>query len=130
MNHLCPPPGGHLALVEATDATVVMHAVAYWMNFNHYAVAALLKTAPHNGVTSHREEWVTIKGIVTDFDPLTAPTVTLQYVLFVEPAPHFGDPPMERFATGTQWYSAFQAVSIEGSAHNGQFVTIIENTRN
>jgi hypothetical protein len=126
MNHLCPPPGGHWALVEDTDATRVMYAAAFWMNFNHYAVAALLKTAPHNGVTSHREDWVTIKGIVTDLDPLTAPTVTLQYVLFVEQAPTFGGPPTERFATGTQWYSEFQTVSIAESVHNGKFVTVIE----
>lgn len=125
MMELCPP-SGHWVVFAQTDATVLMHSVAYWMNTNHYPVAALLKTASHNSYAPHQELWVPIKGIVTDLDPRTNPTVTLQYVLFVDQPASFGGASVERFVSGATWYTEFAAVTKSPSAYNGKFVAVIE----
>ena len=129
MMTLCPPPGGHWVAFSNPNASGLMHSVAFWMNANHYPVAALLSTATHNAIATHREHWVTIKGIVTDLNPLTNTSVTLQYVLIVDQPATFGDPPVERFLSGSQWYAQFQAVAKTGSAYNGNFVAVIEPPR-
>jgi hypothetical protein len=127
MMAMCPPPGGgHWVAFSNPDASSLMHSVAFWMNSNHYPVAALLNTTAHNAILTHHEHWVTIKGIVTDQNPVTHPTVTLQYVLIVDQPVTFGNPPVERFLSGSQWYAEFQAAAVPGSAYNGKFVAVIE----
>jgi hypothetical protein len=126
MMTLCPPPGGHFWVVFAQPtAANLMHSVAFWMKTNHYPVAVLLSTVAHNSIVTHREHWVTIRGIVTDVDPVTHPTIVLQNVLIVDQPTTFGNPAVERFLTGTQWYAEFQAVST-GGPNNGKFVAVIE----
>ena len=127
MMTLCPPPGGgHWVVFSNTTASSLMYSVAFWMRRNSFPVAAVLNTDPHNAFAAHTEQWVTIKGIVTDVDPLTASSVTLKYIFIVQQAPIFGDPAVERFITGSQWYSEFESVTIPGSAYNGKFVAVIE----
>jgi hypothetical protein len=99
------------------------------MNTNHYPVAAVLNTNAHNAIATHHEHWITIKGIVTNLDPRTNPSVTLQYVLIVDQPVIFGDPPVERFLSGSQWYAEFGAVAKPGSGYNGNFVAVIEPPR-
>jgi len=119
--------GAHWVDFSNVSATSLMYSAAYWMNRLHYPVPVLLSTSPHNSVASHREHWVLIKGIVTDNNPITTSSVTLQYVLLVDPSPaNFGDPPVERFISGSQFYSEFQAVAKPGSAYDGKYVAIIE----
>lgn len=124
---LCPLPAGHswVAFSNASAASI-MYSAAFYMSSNHYPVALLLSTAPHNAFATHHEHWVTLKGIVTDKDPLTNSSVTLQYVLIYDQTPTLATQAVERFLTGAQWYAEFQAVSIPGSAYNGKFVAIIE----
>ncbi|HXB55403.1 MAG TPA: hypothetical protein VN461_11505 [Vicinamibacteria bacterium] len=126
MMTLCPPAGGHWVVFSNANAPSLMHSVAFWMNTNHYPVAALLNTNTHNAIATHHEHWIAIKGIVTDLDPRTNPSVTLQYVLIVDQPLVFGDPPVERFLSGSQWYAEFGAVAKSGSAYNGNFVAVIE----
>lgn len=127
MMELCPPPGGgHWVVYARTDASSLTHSEAYWMTRNHFPVAALLSTTSHNSFGPHQEHWVAIKGMVTDVDPTTNPTVTLNYVFFVDPAVPLGDPPLERFVSGGVWLSELQAVTKTPSAYNGQFVAVIE----
>ena len=125
MMELCPP-SGHWVVFAQPDAASLMHSVAYWMNTNHYPVAALLNTAAHNSYAPHQEHWVTIKGIVTDLDPRTNPTVTLQYVFFVDQPVALGDPPIDRFVSGATWYGEFAAVTKSPSAYQSKFVAVIE----
>ncbi|HEY3052640.1 MAG TPA: hypothetical protein VGK04_04550 [Thermoanaerobaculia bacterium] len=129
MMTICPPPGGHWVAFSNPNASSLMHSVAFWMNTNHYPVAALLNTNTHNAIATHREHWVAIKGVVTDLNPTTNPAVTLQYVLIVDQPPIFGDPPVERFLSGSQWYSEFAAAAKAGSTYNANFVAIIEPPR-
>jgi hypothetical protein len=96
------------------------------MRRNSFPVAAVLNTDSHNAFAAHTEQWVAIKGIVTDVDPLTSSSVTLKYIFIVQQAPTFGDPALERFLTGAQWYAEFEAVTKATSAYNGKFVAVIE----
>ncbi len=127
MTTLCPlPPGGVWSIHADPSAPAIMHAAAKWMKLRHYPVAAVLNTNPHNSLTTHHEHWVTITGIVTDIDPTTNPSVTLQWVLISDQPASFGDPVVDRFLSGAQWYSEFQAVVNPASAYNGKFVALIE----
>jgi len=124
---ICTSGAHWTAGFSSSNAPSVMWAVAKWMKLMHYAVGVVLDTDGHNAISSHKEHWVVIKGIVTDLDPTTASTVALLYVLVVDPAPdNLGDPPLERFLTGSQWYSEFKTVTLAGSAYNGRFVALIE----
>lgn len=124
---LCVSPAHWTANLSSTNAQSVMWSVARWMKIKHYAVAAVLDTNGHNGIPSHKEHWVVIKGIVTDLDPTTATTVNLQYVLMEDPSPaNLGDPPVERWLSGSQWYALFQPVTLTGSAFSGKYVAVIE----
>lgn len=117
----------HWSIFANTDPQQLMWSVAYWMKRMHYAAAAVLDTAGHSSIASHKEHWVVIKGIVTDLDPTTASTVNLQYVLIVDPSPaSFGDPPLERFLSGSQWYSMFKTVTLGTSTYAGKYVALIE----
>jgi hypothetical protein len=93
-------------------------------------VPALLSTTAHNSYAPHEEHWVLIKGIVTDVDPTTASTVSLEHVWITDPSPAtFGDPPLERFLSGSAWYAELQAVSKAASSYHGEFVAVIEPPR-
>ncbi len=124
----CPLPVGHSWVVfSPTDATVLMFWAAHYMTQNQYPVAALLGTTQHNSFAPHKEHWVTITAIVTDLDPTTHPTVTLQFVQFVDPSPtNLGDPPLVRYVSAAVWYADLTTVTKMPSAYNGKFVAIIE----
>ncbi|MBI5042525.1 MAG: hypothetical protein HZC10_01545 [Nitrospirae bacterium] len=128
MKHLCPP-AGTWSVHAKTDPQAVMYDVAYWMTKNNYPAAGLLNTLSHNAYTSHGEHWVAIRGIITDKDP-TLPgntSVNLQFIWFNDPSPvNLGDPSVERFVSGSQWYSEFQPVAKVGSGYQGKYVAVIE----
>ena len=127
MMEQCPPPGGHWAVFSTVNSSQLMYSVAYWMTHNHYPVAVLLGTSAHNSFLPHQEHWIVVKGIITDVDPTTNPTVNLQYVNFVDPSPlNFGDPPIEVFASAFQWSGLLTAVTKSPSAYQGKFVAVIE----
>lgn len=129
MMTLCPPTGSW-SVFHRADATELMYWVAFYMTHNNYPVAAVLNTQTHNGVATHQEHWVVIKGIVTDVDPKTASAVTLEHVWYTDPAPPvFGDPPIEHFISGSSWYTQFQAVTKAPSAYTGEYVAVIEPPR-
>jgi hypothetical protein len=125
MKNLCPP-AGTWSVHAKTDPQAVMYDVAYWMTKNNYPAAGLLNTISHNDYTMHEEHWVAIRGIITDVDPRTNPTVTLQFIWFNDPAVPLGDPSIERFISGSTWYSEFQPVTKTGSSYHGKYVAIIE----
>jgi len=127
MSALCPQ--GHWVVFSNTDAQALMHAAAFWMKQLQFPVVALLDTTPLAGYPAHQEHWVTIKGLVTDTDPVTHPTVTLQMVWFVDPAVPLGNQPLDQLVVGSVWYSDFKAVARPGSAFNGKFVALIEPPR-
>jgi len=127
MATLCPlPPGHHWTVISRADPTQVMRAVAFWMTVNDYPVAALLDTTAHHGDPTHQEHWVAIKGIITDADPTTTSTVTLEYVWFNDPGLPLGDPTASKLVTGSFWYTQFQAVAKAGSSFNGNYLAVIE----
>jgi hypothetical protein len=126
MMSLCPPPGGGWSVFHKTDAATLMYSVAFYMTHNGYAVPVLMSTAGHNSFAAHQEHWVAVKGIVTDLDPTTNPSVTLQYVWLTDPGVDLGDPPLERYVSAAVWYAELQTVTKAGSAYAGQFVAVIE----
>jgi hypothetical protein len=127
MNHLCP--SGHWIVYSNTNAPSLMYSIAYWMTRMNYPAGTLLNTSPHNADTAHGEHWVAIRGIITDIDP-TVPgntSINLQYVWFNDPSPaNLGDPSIERFVSGSTWYTLFQAVTKPGSSYLGKYVSVIE----
>lgn len=125
MKHLCPPAGTWVVHSE-TDPQALMYDVAKWITRNNYPAAGLLNTLPHNAYTAHAEHWIAIRGIITDADPTTNPSVTLKFVWFNDPAVPLGDPSIERFISGSTWYSEFQPVTKVGSSYHGKYVAIIE----
>ncbi len=125
MKHLCPP-AGTWNVFSRTDPHELMHSVAFWMTINNYPAAGLLNTLPHNSYMAHAEHWIAIRGIITDVDPTTNPIVNLQFVWFNDPAVPLGDPSIERFISGSTWYSEFQPVTKVGSSYHGKYVAIIE----
>lgn len=123
---LCPP-SGTWSIYHRTDPDELMHRVAYWMTRNAYPVALLQDTAPHNSLAAHGEHWVAVRGIVTDVDPTTSTTVTLENIWVHDPSPLvLGDPPISRFISGTQWLSELAPVTKAGSAWHGEYVAVIE----
>jgi len=127
MNSLCPPSGSWYVYKKNTPQEL-MFKVAYWMTKNSYPVALLKDTLSHNGYTSHREHWIAVRGVITDVDPTTPGTtsVNLQYVWFNDPAVDLGSPSIERFISGSTWYSEFLPVSKAGSGFQGKYVAVIE----
>jgi hypothetical protein len=127
MAAVCPPSGGHWAIVSQADPAALMYSVAYWMTRNNYPVAALLDTTAHHPAhPSHLEHWVAIKGIITDLDPTTHPAVTLEYVWFNDPGDDLGDPNATKLVAAPIWNTLLQAVARPGSAYDGKYVAVIE----
>lgn len=129
---LCPVPGTW-AIYHRPAADELMFSVAYWMTRNNFPVAAVLDTTAHRPpVPAHQEHWVVIKGIVTDVDPTVPGTtaVNLEHIWYTDPAPAvFGDPAIEHFVAGGDWYLDFQAVGKAASAYLGEYVALIEPPR-
>ena len=127
MESLCPPPGGGWSIRAYSDPGDLMFSVAYWMTSRQYPAPVVLNTLSHNDIAAHQEHWVAIKAIVTDADPTTNSSITLENVWFVDPAPsEFGAPPIPRFVSDTTWYGELQPVSKAGSSYNGQYVGLVE----
>jgi hypothetical protein len=123
---LCPPPY-NWSIYHKVDPAELMFKVAYWMTSNSFPVALVKDTVAHNAIAGHTEHWVAIRGIVTDADPTTTTSVTLENVWFNDPCPEtLGDPAVVRFVTGTQWYDEFEPVTKVGSSYHGQYVAVIE----
>jgi len=126
MKSLCPPIGTW-SVFHRADATELMYLVAFYMTHNNYPVAAVLNTQTHNAIAAHQEHWVVIKGIVTDVDPTSSSSITLEHVWYTDPAPPvFGDPPVEHFISGSSWYAQFETVTKASSAYTGEYVAVIE----
>ena len=127
MNSLCTPTGSWY-VYSRTSPQKLMFWVAYWMTGNSYPVAVLKDTLSHNSYTSHTEHWIAVRGVITDVDPTSPGTtsVNLQYVWFNDPAVDLGDSSIERFVSGSTWYSEFLPVSKTGSSFQGKYVAVIE----
>lgn len=122
---VCPPP--HWSVFARTDAAELMYSVAYWMTQNDFPAAVVLDTDAHNSYAAHQEHWVVVKGIITDVDPTSSSTVTLQHIWITDPSPAtFGDPAVERFIAASTWYGELSAVSKATSTYDGNFVAVIE----
>lgn len=120
-------PGSSWSVFARNDAAELMFSVAFWMTNNSFPAAVVLDTAAHNAVAAHQEHWVMVKGVVTDADPTTTSTATLQFVWVTDPSPAiFGDPAVERFISAGTWFGELSAVSKPASTYNGKFVAVIE----
>ena len=130
LNSLCAPTGSW-HVYSRNSPQELMFQVAYWMTKNSYPVALLKDTLSHNSYTSHKEHWIAVRGVITDVDPTTPGTtsVNLQYVWFNDPAVDLGSPSIERFVSGSTWYSEFLPVSKVGSSFHGKYVAVIEPPR-
>jgi hypothetical protein len=120
--------GGGWVVDASSDSQSLMHYVAKWMTLRKYPTPVVLNTLAHNSYTAHQEHWVTIIGVVTDKDPTTNPTVTLQSVLFIDPSPqNLSDPPIVDYVDGSTWYGQLQAVTKTGTPnYQGKFVAVVE----
>lgn len=127
MKNLCPP-SGTWSIHSDTDPQALMFTMARLMTRYLYPTAVLLDTESHNDYAPHQEHWIAVRGIITDVDP-TAPGVTsvnLNFVWFTDPAVPMGSPAVERFISGTTWYSEFQSVNKAGSVYAGKYVIVTE----
>lgn len=127
MKNLCPPSGTWSIHADA-NPQALMFTMARLMTRYRYPTAVLLDTQAHNDYAPHREHWIAVRGIITDVDP-TAPGVTsvnLNFVWFNDPAVPMGNPAVERFISGSTWYSEFQTVNRAGSVYAGKYVIVTE----
>ncbi|MEN6487678.1 MAG: hypothetical protein ABFD66_02150 [Smithella sp.] len=127
MKNLCPP-SGTWSIHSDTDPQALMFTMARLMTRYRYPTAVLLDTEAHNDYAPHQEHWIAVRGIITDLDP-TAPGVTsvnLSFVWFNDPAVPMGSPAVERFISGSTWYSEFQTVNKAGSVYAGKYVIVTE----
>lgn len=122
---VCPPP--HWSVFARDTGPELMYSVALWMTRNDFPAAVVLDTNAHNSYVAHQEHWVVVKGIITDVDPETTSSVTLDHIWITDPSPAtFGDWPVERFIAASTWYAELSAVSKATSTYNGKFVAVIE----
>jgi len=127
MKHLCPPTGTW-TIHSDTNPQALMFTMARLMTRYQYPSAVLLDTESHNDYLPHQEHWIAVRGMITDVDP-TAPGVTsvnLNFIWFNDPAVPMGTPSVERFISGSTWYSEFESVSKIGSAYAGKYVVVTE----
>jgi len=127
MKHLCPPTGTWTIHSDA-NPQALMFTMARLMTRYQYPSAVLMDTESHNDYLPHQEHWVAVRGIVTDKDP-TAPGVTsvnLNFIWFNDPAVPMGTPAVERFISGSTWYSEFETVTKVGSIYAGKYVVVTE----
>lgn len=123
---LCPPPY-NWSIYHKVDPAELMFKVAYWMTRNNFPVALVKDTVAHSAIAEHAEHWVAIRGVVTDADPTTTTSITLENVWFNDPSPGtLADPAVVRFVTGTQWYDEFEPVTKIGSSYHGEYTAVIE----
>jgi len=109
---LNPPPGGDWNVYKEQ----VMFNILFWMNRNHYPVATLINEGGH---------WVVIVRCITDVEPVSGSSPTLQWITKYDPEPHnLGS---ESTMSGTTWYATDWngPVKYTGSWYN-KYVAVIE----
>lgn len=127
MKSLCPP-AGTWSIHADTNPQTLMFTVARLMTRYRYPTAVLLDTQSHNDFLPHKEHWIAVRGIVTDVDPTASgvTSVNLNFIWFNDPAVPMGSPAVERFVSGSTWYSEFQSVNKAGSSYMGKYVAVTE----
>lgn len=127
MKLLCSPTGTWSIHSDA-DPQALMFTMARLMTRYRYPSAVLLDTESHNDYLPHQEHWIAVRGIVTDVDPTASgvTSVNLNFVWFNDPAVPMGTPAVERFVSGSTWYSEFQPVTKAGSSYLGKYVVVTE----
>lgn len=127
MKNTCPP-SGTWSIHSDTNPQALMFTMARLMTRYRYPTAVLLDTEAHNDYAPHREHWIAVRGIITDVDPTASgiTSVNLSFVWFNDPAVPMGNPAVERFISGSTWYSEFQSVNKAGSIYTGKYVIITE----
>ena len=126
MQNLCTPIApGSWGVFSHANPTQVMYKTAYWMTKNNYPVAVLLDTEPNY----NEEHWVVIKKIVTDKNPVDYPSIQLQYVEYIDPAPVlFGYPAEYHMVSSQEWYSNFKKVDKTNSAYFQKHVAVWQSS--
>ncbi len=104
--------------VEFADVSQkdVLFDMLYWMNIREYPSAVLINQGGH---------WVVIVGFVTDVEPVSGSSPTLQHISIHDPEPHNVGTDTEM--TGAQWFAGpwNGAIVYTGTWHN-KYVAIVE----
>lgn len=114
---LNPPSNNHQWVVFAfANRDTTMFEILFYMNQNNYPVAALINGGGH---------WVVIVGYITDIQPLSNTSPTLQQITFLDPEPH--NVGTTTTMTAAQWYATpfKNSVGAAGTWHD-DYVAVVE----
>lgn len=116
LQSLSNPPGVNWAEFADVSRDAVLFDILYWMNIREYPCAVLINLGGH---------WVVIVGFVTDVEPVSGSTPSLQSIHYYDPEPH--NVGTDTTKTGAQWFSGPWNGSIifPGTWYN-KYVAIVE----
>jgi hypothetical protein len=116
-------PGVNWVIHPNANPQSLMYSVAYWMARRQFPVAVLVYGFQH---------WVMIDGFTSDVDPLTNPTINLQFVEIVDPwnppCPVASSGGVRSLMTGSNWYTNYwySPGIYPASKWNGNYIAVIE----
>jgi len=74
-----PPSSGHWVVFSDASRDAMLFHIMFWMNRNHYPVAALINRGGH---------WVALVDFISDVAPVSGSAPTLQSITKYDPEPH------------------------------------------
>jgi hypothetical protein len=121
--------GTNWVIVSDPAAMQAMYDIVYWMTVRSYPTPVLVKTGGSYGSFDH---WVVITGFITDLDPTSNSSVTLDEISIFDP----WNPPcptataggVQSTMTGNTWFGTYWSVPGYDPAGpwHGTYVAVLE----
>jgi hypothetical protein len=110
------PAGVHWVEFSDANRNTVLFDILFWMNVRGYPSPVLINQGGH---------WVVIVGWVTDIEPLSGSSPTLQSITVNDPEPH-NVGTLSTF-TGAQWFGGpWNGAVIYSGTWLGKYVAVVE----
>jgi hypothetical protein len=116
LQSLSNPPGVHWVEFADADRNTVLFDILFWMNVREYPSPVLINQGGH---------WVVIVGYVTDVEPVSGTSPSLQTITVHDPEPH-NVGTISTF-TGAQWFGGpWNGAVIYSGTWLGEYVAVVE----
>ena len=123
-------PGVGWYIYANSSAQSLMHTVTYWMTRRHFPTPVLVD--PGGSSYGSFQHWILVEGYITDANPETNSTVTLQSIDIVDP----WNPPcaantsggIRQTVSGSTWFTTYWGVpgNYAASKWHGNYVAVVE----
>jgi Papain-like cysteine protease AvrRpt2 len=116
LQSLSNPPGVHWVEFANASRDTLLFQILYWMNRREFPSPVLVNQGGH---------WIVIVGFVTDVEPVSGSTPTLQTITVHDPEPHNVGTATTQSAA--QWYAGYWngAIIYSGTWLN-EYVAVVE----